>query len=140
MSIPDPLEAVRVFLAANAGVSAQVGTRVYGTELDDSETVNMPRKAIVVKPTGGAGFGTGYMPLGTNNIDVWCFGGGPYEAGEVRLAVYEALKELNRQIANNTLLHWARESGGAVSFRDPDTDWPVQLQTFQVLAAEVATA
>ena len=80
------------------------------------------------------------MEIGTNNYDIWCFGASPHEAGQVRLAVYEALKFLNREEANNTLLHWAQEIGGVMSLRDPDTDWPVQLQTFQVLAAEVATA
>lgn len=140
MAIPDPTQAVVAFLNASAGVTAQVAGRVYGTELEESETPNMPRKAVVVKPTAGAGFGVGYMAIGTNNYDVWCFGASPFEAGEVRLAVYEALKLLNRKIANQTLLHWAQEAGGAFSFRDPDTDWPVQLQTFQVLAAEVATA
>lgn len=140
MSIPDPIAAVVAFLAADAGVAAQVAGRIFGTELDPSETASMPRKAVLVKPVPAAGMLVGYMALGTNSYDIWCFGTDPYQAGQVRLAVYEALKLLNREIANNTLLHWAQESGGAVSFRDPDTDWPVQLQTFQVLTAEVATA
>ena len=140
MTLPDPLAAVVSFLNADAGVIAQVAGRVYGAELEDSETVNMPRKAVVVKPTPGAGFRVGYMEIGSNNYDIWCFGASPHEAGQVRLAVYEALKFLNREEANNTLLHWAQEIGGVMSLRDPDTDWPVQLQTFQVLAAEVATA
>jgi ABC-type transport system substrate-binding protein len=140
MSIPDPISAVVAFLAADTDLAALVSTRVFGAELDPSENANMPRNAVVVKPVPAAGMLVGYMALGTNNYDVWCFGADPYQAGQVRLAVYEALKLLNREIANNTLLHWAQESGGAVSFRDPDTDWPVQLQTFQVLAAEVATA
>lgn len=146
MPIPDPTAAVVAFLIADTGVASQVTdpatseVRVYGAELEEDQVVNMPSKAIVVKPAPSAGLRVGYMRIGTNSYDIWCFGASPFEAGEVRLAVYEALKFLNREVANDTLLHWAQETGGAMSFRDPDTDWPVQLQTFQVLAAEVATA
>ena len=140
MSIPDPISALVAFLTADAGVAALVVGRVYGVELDSDETPNQPRNAVLVKPVPAAGMRVGYMALGSNSYDIWCLGPDPYQAGQVRLAVYEALKLLNREISNDTLLHWAQEIGGVISFRDPDTDWPVQMQTFQVLVAEVATA
>lgn len=142
---PDPIQAVVEYLAADSDLAALIthsGTvSVYGIELDAAETENMPRQAVVIKPAGGGAIPVAYQRYGDILVNALCYGDTPFEAGEVRRAVHTALKHLLPTVtANNTLLRWANPAGGPVSFRDPDTDWPVQMQAFQVMAAETAVS
>lgn len=140
MTVPDPVTAIVAFLRADAEVSALVGTRVFGGELPDAESVSMPRKAAVVSAIGSpAGVGTrSLVEAGTVRMDVRSYGETPYEAIRVHWAVYEALKHMSRTVQDGTLLHDAVIEGGPLSLRDPDTDWPFALGSYRVLAAEVA--
>jgi len=141
--IQDSIKAIIDILKADAGITTLVGTRVFGLELPQAEAANMPRKAIVIQPSGGAGFGVGerdYIEHSAPRIDVFSYGETPFEAGRVRREVYDVLKQLKRTVINSTLVHWANPAGGPLPLRDPDTDWPLQFESFQVFFAERAVA
>ena len=141
--IQDPVKAIIDVLKANAAITTLVGTRVFGIELPQAEAASMPRKAIVVKPSGGAGFGVGerdYIEHSAPRMDVFSYGETPFEAAKVRREVYDVLKQLNRTVINTTLIHWVNPAGGLIHLRDADTDWPFVFESFQVFAAERAVA
>lgn len=136
-----PEMALAAFLKADVTVSALTGGRVYAGELPPKDTNAMPRKCIVIKPSGGAGvFGNGYQEYADRRYDVRSYGPTPYQAALVQNAAYHALKGLRREVHDGVLLHWAKHSGGPIPLRDPDADWPFRFESFQVLAAEVDLA
>lgn len=141
MAIPNPLEALVVFLKADAAVAALVDTRVYGAELPPSEATAQPRKCVVVTASGGGGAGPGdrsYMRVARIRFDVKAYAETPYAAWEVHLATLDALKHMERSVNNATLLHNATISGGPNQLRDPDLDWPLVFSVYELTVAEVA--
>ena len=137
--IQDHVTAVVEYLKADGDIVALVGTRVFGIELPETETDNMPRKAIVVKQSGGDG-SRGYLEHSTPRMDVFCYGETPYQARTVRREVYDVLKQLIRTVTDSTLIHSISPEGGPLDLRDPDTQWPVVFESYQVFAAEVVAA
>lgn len=136
--IADPIAALIALLKDDADVTTEVGTRVFGGELPPEETESMPRSAIVVKPAGGGFLGSAYQQWGDTRADVVFYGSTPKDAWDVYRAAHPVLKQLGRSHWAGCLLHWAKLSGGPVSMRDADTDWPVVFTSWQVLASEVA--
>jgi hypothetical protein len=138
----DLVGAVVAFLKADGGVAALAGTRVYGGELPKSESATppMPRAAAVVKEAGGGVLGQAYQEHGDVRLDVICYGATPYEASRLSGAVYTALKNLKRVKITGVLIHWATASSKATGARDPDTDWPLSVSSWQVLVAEIPAA
>ena len=135
--VADPIHALTTFLKADAAVNALTEGRIFGEEIPPDETESMPRKAVTVSSAPGAGaFGRGYQEYGDVIVDIRYYGETPYEARRVRRAGYGALKNLRRSPHANVLLHWAIRSGGPIGLRDPDTNWPFQFESFQVLLAE----
>ena len=140
--ITDARQAIITILKADAGVLALVGTRVFGDELPRSETASMPRKAVVVSAAGGTppSYATATMPLESQRLDVFCYGETLYEAEQVRQAVYGSLRAVERTVAANVLVHWARPAGGAMAGRDPGTEWPLKWNSWQILTDERTVA
>ncbi len=140
--IVDARAAVIAILKADTDTAALVGTRVFGDELPRDETDDMPRKAVVISPAGGAAlsYTTATLPLEAQRLDVFCYGETLFQAEAVRRAVYGALKAVEREIAANVLVHWIRPAGGAMAGRDPNADWPVKWNSWQLLADERSAA
>lgn len=138
MAAPDPIAALVAFLKADADVAALAGTRVFAGELPRTENTAMPRQAVVLGPAGGGALGGGYQRYGDGRVDAYCYGATPRESWVLYLAVHVALKQLRREVHSGVLLHWARPSAGGATGRDPETDWPLTLSSWQVLASEVA--
>lgn len=138
----DVLKAAVAFLKADSDVSGLLGTRVYGLELPASEIPNMPRQSCVLKLAGGPTNigGTTYLQAGQHRIDVFNYGGTGIDAVALQRATHDALKELDRTVQGDTLLHWAHQSSGPIWLRDPDGDWPVVVESWLVLAAETTAA
>lgn len=137
----DLVGALVKLLQDTAEVSAIAGTRVYGSELPESEQRNMPRAAIVVRASGGGvAFGQAWQEYGDRRVDVLCFGATPFAADRLWRAVNPRLKQLTREVVtvdgDDVLIHWLRSSSDALPMRDPQTDWPYTLTAYQVLAAE----
>jgi hypothetical protein len=137
--IPDHIEALVAFLKLDADVASVAASRVFGAELPESETSFMPRSAVVLLPAGGlTAIGDGVQRYGDVRVDVRAYGTTPKLANDVWRAVHPALKDLLREVHAETLLHWAKPSGGPISLRDPDTHWPFVLSSWQVFRSEVA--
>lgn len=137
----DPIAGLVAYLAADAGVAALVGTRVFGDELPKSEAPHMPRKAVVLDPSGGNNITSGtYIEHSSQRFDALSFGETPFEANRVRLAVGLALKQLRRNVAGGVLIHWVEPAGGWLTRRHPDVRWPAAFQSFQIFFADQAIA
>ena len=141
--ITDMRVAVIAILKADTDTATEVGTRVFGDELPRSEADNMPRKAIVVAPSGGAppSWSAATVQLEVQRLDIVCYGATLFEAEEVRRATFGALRAVERVVSAGVLVYWARPAGGAVTERDgPDADWPFHWNSWQVCSAEQAVA
>lgn len=136
----DPIEALVAFLKADSAVAAILGARVFGGELDRREVQSMPRACAVLSPAGGGLIGLEYQNYGDLRVDVDCYAATVQGSWTLYRAVYGALKEMKREIFADTLLHWAKPSSRGTTGRDPLTDWPMTISSWQVLAAEVAVA
>lgn len=134
--MPDPVAAVVAALKADADVADLAGGRVFGGELPAREAKSMPRAAVVLKPAGGGLLGAATADYGDQRLDVDCYAATPLSAWELYLAVYTALKALRRSVHAETLVHWAKPSTKGTLARDPDTDWPITVSSWQVLAGE----
>lgn len=132
----EPIAALVTFLKADRAVAARVGTRVFGGELPRSENESMPRQAVVISPAGGGALGGGYQAFGDRRVDIDCYGSTGRESWLLYLDVHAALKALRREVHSRVLLHWARISADGSTGRDPDTDWPLTISSWQVLSSE----
>ena len=138
---PDPIVALVSYLKSIQDVSNLAGPRVYGAEMPDSVNAVMPKKVVVLRRAGGgiligSGGGGGYLRVGDFRLDVRCYGETPFEAARLSLVVQEALKQMRRNVQGSALLHWANPSGGPLSLRDPDAEWPLEFSSWQVLSSE----
>lgn len=144
---PDPLPAIRLFLATDAAVAALVtdapsAARVYVGDLPGPE--GMPRAAVVISASGGPP-SNDYVRLGRVSFDVRAYGKTGYHARRVHWACYEALKHLERLVVTvpsigAILLHTVTPQTGPLELRDPDTSWPFAFSTYRVLASESLAA
>jgi hypothetical protein len=141
-AVVDHVGAVITRLKADAIISALVSTRVFAPSLPEAESASMPRKCIVVKPSGGSepGYASGDLKLQAPRVDVFCYGENSYEADRVRRAARAVLKESRRVVSSGVLLHWIKPAGGAITFNDPDAEWPGSFDSYQVLASETSAA
>jgi hypothetical protein len=137
--IADSLSALVAYLSAQAEVSGLVAGRVYGAELPAVEVPSMPRHVILVRWAGGSGTLV-QARLHSGRVDVWSYGITPFEANRLWRSVYPALKSLDRRVYAQTLLHGLREAGGPMNVREPATEWPAVIQSWQILAADVAVS
>ena len=127
----DVISALIVFLKENYKVKELAGEKIFGDELPSEEIENMPQKCVVIMESGGIER-RGYLPLSDPRIDIYCYGETYFEAGKLDRAIYEALKNMIRETTNNTLLHGATLSSGALSMRDKDTGWRMKMRSATV--------
>ncbi len=138
--ITDSKGALIAHLKTDTDLSALVGTRIFGDELPRDEADSMPRKAVVLTPSGGSmpPYTQATMQLEAQTYDVFCYGETLFQANAVRRAVQGALRAIQAITKSSVLLHWARPAGGSISGQDPVTNWPVVWNSWQVLSDERA--
>lgn len=139
MTIPDPMKAVRTAALADAEVIAQVGTRLFIPELPRTEAASMPRKCIVLSPSGGPG-NDSVQPLGYTRFDARCYGASHVDAYAVYQAFREWAREQAQARAGGALIYHVTIESGPIYTREPDVDWPMVLGVYQVMASELAAA
>jgi len=135
--MPDSLEALVTYLRNDDGVASLCEGRVWRPELPNAD--GMPQPTVVVRRSGGGvlvGAGS-YLSVHDERIDINAYGSTPGEAAKVSSAVFAALKSLRRQVSDETLVHWAIPEMAPMSLRDPDTEWPYEVSSWQVLISEV---
>lgn len=129
MTIPDPIADIRALLAADAGVSGLVGTRVFHSELPESESPNMPQQAVVIAQAGGPGRPK-TLKTRTIRLDTICYGATLYESLQLHLAVREALETLAKTSGSVKSIETVSDGQNA---RDPLKQWPVCFASYRVL-------
>lgn len=138
MAIPNPLAAIVTMLLADADVTAECGTNVFGGELPRDETGSMPQKAIVVQASGGPAQND-YMRIMPQRVDIKAYGTTPTTAWGPYLAARDALRRLNGVVHSEVLMLSAKVESQPVQLREPDgLEWPFVLGSFTVLVSEVA--
>lgn len=138
---PSPISALVAYLKSDLTITEEVGDRVFGGEIPEDMVSDMPEATIVVKRAGGLDvIGNGWQEYGDIRVDVLCYGVDPFLAEAVNLAVQPVMKQMRRTVEGDCVLHWARRSGGAIPLRDPKTDWPIVVSSWQVLVGELAAA
>jgi hypothetical protein len=144
MAEPNHVNALVAFLRADADVAARVSARVFGPDgVPKSQNTSMPQPAIVVSAAGGLGaIGAAYQDYSDKRVDIACYGRTQAESYSLFLAVRQALKDMQRiivsdQAGQRAVLHWARIAADGVTARDPVTEWPMTLSSWQVLTSEV---
>lgn len=124
-------------LKDDPAVAALAGARVFGLELPPTEAKAMPRKAIVLRASGGASLAAGAtVEHDSQRVDLMAYGETPFEAARLRRTAADAFKGLQRQVSAGTLIHWVEPAGGFATERDPDAAWPLAFQSFQAFYAE----
>lgn len=123
----DPVATVIAFLKADSAVSALAGTNVYGMEVPRDAVPAQPEYLIVVRSVGGHA-ARDYLPISRVMFDIFSYGNSLYRASQLDLAVYAALKAIRRVVADGSLIHNAEVNAGAISLRDPGTNWPYMVR------------
>jgi hypothetical protein len=139
VTIPDPMKAIRAAALADADVAAQVAARVYVPELPRGDAGAMPRKCIVLTPSGGPGNGS-TAPIGDTRFDAKCYGATALEAAQVYYAFREFARELAQTRAGGALIYAVSIETGPTHTREPEVDWPMVLGVFRVTASELVAA
>lgn len=136
MPAADPEAGLTAYLKTDAELAALLAARVFAGELPPGETAQMPRKALVLRASGGVSLtGESHAEHDTQRFDVFAFGETPKEAARVLRTAALALRRLRRSVHAGTLLHWATPASGPSAGREPQTEWPRHFQSFQVLHA-----
>ena len=115
------------------------GGRIFGVELPKSEADQMPRQAVVVSPAGGPEDVT-FQQVTVDRLDFICFGATVTDALQVSTAVHRRLKFFDGGMFAGRKVHNFTRSSGRSFFRDPDTDWPVFVETWLIRVADIAVA
>lgn len=134
MNAADPEAGLMAYLKADPDLAALLGDYVFAGELPARVTAEMPRKALVIRASGGVSLtGDSFVETDTQRFDVFAFGRTPQEAATVLRTAELVLRRLRRSVHANALLHWAKPAGGSNAGREPQTEWPRHFQSFQVM-------
>ncbi len=148
MTLPiDPLETLLAHLRADAGLTALVGTRIYGGDRPAGATGDQLSSesgaSVTAQLSGGPTHPT--LPLADVFIDVRCWGGvgpdGPLRAVSIWRALHAAVNVAHQSVAvsgGNAHLLWALEEQGPTLLRDPDTNEAFVRATIRVATADAA--
>lgn len=130
----DWIGALVELLKADTGLTAALGTRVFGGELPPEEAAHMPRKALVLQASGGPSLtGRSFVQADTSRFDLMAYGATASEAGLLSDRAHQVLRNARRGVWAGVLIHWVQPAGGFSSGRDPALAWPRTFQSFQVL-------
>ena len=102
----------------------------------------MPRACVVLRMSGGLGRvgSRDFVDIGETRIDVFNYGTTGQTATQLQRATHDTMKAMDRDVQGDALLHCAHQSSGPIWLRDPDGDWPLVLETWNVIAAETTAA
>lgn len=144
---PDPLWALVKMLRDDATIS-ELGAQVFAGEIPRIEVGGdpargiqpMPKRVVLLNAAGGGLIGRAFQEYGDVRVDVHCYGQTRRDAWIVHLAVRTALKQMRSQTISGVRLMWARAAGGGIVTREPDTEWPITLSSWQMLVGETVAA
>ena len=108
MSLLDTNSVLRAYLAADTGIAALVGTRIYCPRAP--ENASLPNITFFTR----GGRSTPYIPdLPSPSVQIDCWADDPIEAREVYRALYDALQGIqNVTVGTNVILSAIEEVQG----------------------------
>ena len=131
IELASPITATIAVLRASAVVGEAGIEHIHGGEIPkDRVSIDEPR--IVVVPSGLPNPKRDTLPTIIRRVDARCYGRTPMEAEQVQLAVVYALTVWKYGVAERHLVHWLNHVSGPVTMRDPNTDQPLQVVTFNI--------
>ena len=135
------LAGLRALLLADAALVARVGNRVYGLEFPRASVATnaMPLDSIVLNPSGGLD-ARSYVQITRPRIDVWAYGPTASDAMWTLLAAHDALKYVKNATHGSVRIYGANQISGPVNLREPETEWPLVISSWEVLVNEAAAA
>ena len=135
MANVNPIKSLMTILQNDETIMILTGGLFFGGELPRDQMHYLPRKCLVLlpSPTSGAG---GYAPLDFTNVDTYCYGASHIEAYDIDLEVYRVIKNINRESASDMIIYSATMTSGPVIARDPESDWPYVMRTYNVLTSD----
>lgn len=137
----DPVAAAVAALASDVPTTTLAGEHLYGGELPHAVAAGMPRRAILVVPSGGISLTAGSRAeVDSQRIDLFAFGATPLEANELCQVAARRLWLIEREVFAGTLIHWINRAGGFSQARDRDGQWPQCFRSFQVFYSTQAAA
>lgn len=133
----DALGALRAYTEAQLAS----GTSVYVGELPrrSPSDPKHPPKAVVINPVGGLPYDA-LLQIVRQRIDAFFYAPTPEAADELRREVFDVWRPLSHVNQGTAVLHWITPAGGIRYQRDPDTEWPVIVETWVLQSAEQAAA
>ncbi len=134
----DVIGALRNWIAAQAEVSALVGTRVFVNRIPratiEAQDTFHPLKILVLRQAGGSPKAD-LLVTDDQTVIILCYGESDLEADSVRRAVWEKFVNLDRVRQDTVLFYHVNPTGGAVPLVDPDIVWPGVAQNFSLKAS-----
>ena len=130
----DFMSALRAYLLGIQAVTDLCGTSIYVLSLPKEGIALGAHKCVVLLSSGGE------LKLRRNTIearvDVVCYGETDFEAAVMERPVAGALKQLQRMVCANVLLHNATVATGPFQAKDPDIFWPAMRRQIILRADE----
>lgn len=126
------MQALRTMLMDESGLE-----RVYVGGLPKGKLADRnPVPAVALNMAGGLPrYGqVDNLPIAQQRFDVICYGETRYEANAVYRKVAQILRGMARQIVDGVLLIRIVKSGGVNSLIDADTNLPIEVQSFELVA------
>jgi hypothetical protein len=134
VGMTDFMSALRAYLLGIGAVTDLCGTSIYVLSLPKEEIGLGAHKCVVLLSSGGE------IKLRRTTlearVDVVCYGETDFEAAVMERPVAEALKQLNRAVCANVLLHNATVATGPFQAKDPETFWPAMRRQIVLRADE----
>lgn len=125
-------------LRASEPLQLLVEDRIYGMELPrDTTSSEMPRTALVVNPSGGLGIPS-YAPITRPRIDLRAYGSSPNAAMKALLAAHDVLKYAKNDSTTGVKFYGLTLLSHPVNLREPDTEWPLAVSSWEMLVNEIA--
>lgn len=127
------MQALRTMLMDESGLE-----RVYVGGLPKGKLADRnPLPAVALNTAGGLPrYGqVDNLPIAQQRFDVVCYGETRFEANAVYRKVASILRGMARQVVDGVCLMRITKSGGVNSLVDDDTDLPIEVQSFELVAA-----
>jgi hypothetical protein len=118
----DFMSALRQYLLGQQTVTDLCGTSIYVFSLPEEELKLGAHYAVVLLSLGGDM--NMRRAISEARVDIACYGATDFLAASLERCVAEAMKQIQRTVCANVLLHNASLAAGPFQTRDPDTFWP----------------
>ena len=128
------MQALRTFIILKTGLDGQ--RVIVGGLKEGTISSKQLFPAIALRRSGGIGrYGErDNLQLVAQRFDATCFAETRLEAMDALAKLAGALKDMARDMVDNVLLHRVNKSGSAFDLVDEETNLPISVQSFELVA------